>query len=58
VFPNEVTNGFPNGQVRERNKGAEVVCNPIGGTISNNQTTPELPGIKPPTKEYTWSNHI
>jgi hypothetical protein len=37
-------------------EGAEGVCNPIGRTtISTNQTTPpELPGTKPPTKEYTW----
>ena len=24
--------------------------------ISTNQTPPELPGTKPPPKEYTWSN--
>jgi hypothetical protein len=44
----------PNGGVRERVKGAEGGCNPIGRiTISTNLTPPpELPGIKPPTKEY------
>jgi hypothetical protein len=47
----------PNGRVRERTEGADMVCNPIGRTtISTNQThTPlELSGTKPPTKEYTW----
>jgi hypothetical protein len=43
----------PNGGVRERTEGTEVVYNPLGGTtISTKQT--ELPGSKPPTKEYTW----
>ena len=49
--------GDPNGGVRERTKGAEGVYNPIRRTtISTNQTPPppELPGTKPPTKEYTW----
>jgi hypothetical protein len=45
--------------VRERTEEAEGICNPIGRTtISTNQYTPpfppDLPGIKPPTKEYTW----
>jgi hypothetical protein len=45
--------GDPNGEVRGKTKGAEGVCNRIGKTtISNNQTPPELPGTKPPTKEY------
>jgi hypothetical protein len=35
-------------------EGAEGVCNPIGRTISTNQTRSELPGTKPPTEEYTW----
>jgi hypothetical protein len=50
-----------NGEVRERTEGAEGVYNLIGRTkISTNQPptptythTPELPGTKPPTKEYT-----
>jgi hypothetical protein len=49
---------IPNGGVRERTEGAEGVYNIIGSTtISTNQTPPtpsELPGTKPPTKEYTW----
>jgi hypothetical protein len=45
---------FPNGEARERNQETEGVCNPIRGTtISTNQTPLELPGTKPPTKEYT-----
>jgi hypothetical protein len=51
-----VPNGIPIGGVRERNEGAERVCIPIGRTIiSANKTPPhpELPGTKPPTKEYT-----
>jgi hypothetical protein len=45
----------PNGGVRERTLGAEGICNPIGSTtISTNQTSPEQPGTKPPTKKYTW----
>jgi hypothetical protein len=42
-----------NGGVRGRTEGAEKVCNPIGRTtISTKQPpTPELPSIKPPTKE-------
>jgi hypothetical protein len=51
----------PNGGVMECTEGAEGVCNPIGrATISTNHTPhpppPELPGSKPPTKEYTWSD--
>jgi len=42
--------GVPNGGVKERIEGAEGVCNPIRRTA--NQTLPELPGTKPPTKEY------
>ena len=41
---------------REKTEGAEGVCSPIEGTDSywTNQYPPELPGTKPPTKEYTW----
>jgi hypothetical protein len=48
--------GVPNRGVREGTVGVERVCNPIGRTtISINQTpSPELPGTKPSTKEYTW----
>ena len=47
--------GVLNGGVREKTEEAKGVCNPIGRTtISTNQTPPELPGTKPPTKEYTW----
>jgi hypothetical protein len=51
--------GDLNRGVRERIEGAEGVCNPIGIiAISNNQDPhphpQELPGTKPPTKEYTW----
>jgi hypothetical protein len=48
----------PNRGVTERIEGIERVCNPIGRTtISTKKTplpTPELPGTKPSTKEYTW----
>ena len=49
----------PNEEVRARTIGAERLCNPIERTtISTNQIYPathtlELPGTKPPTKEYT-----
>jgi hypothetical protein len=47
----------PNGGVRRRNEDAEGVCNPIGRKlISTNQTSPELPGTKQPTKDYTWKD--
>jgi hypothetical protein len=41
----------PNEGARQRTQGAEGVWNPIGGTTL---VPPELPGTKPPTKEYTW----
>jgi hypothetical protein len=41
----------PSGGIRGKTEGAEGVCNPIGRTtISTNQTSPELPESKPPTK--------
>jgi hypothetical protein len=44
-----------NGGVRERTEGAERVYSPIGRTtMLTIQTSPEFPGTKPPTKEYTW----
>jgi hypothetical protein len=47
--------GVPNGEVREMTEVAEGVCSPIRkAIISTNQTSPELRGTKPPTKEYTW----
>jgi hypothetical protein len=48
----------PNRRAKGRTGGAEGVCNPIRRTISTNWTShlPELPGTKPPTKEYTWSD--
>jgi hypothetical protein len=51
-----VPNGIPNGGVRERTEGTEWFCNLIGRTIISTNQTPhqELPGTKPPTKEYTW----
>ena len=46
---------IPNGWTRERTQGAEGVCSSVEGTtIWSNQHPPELPGTKPPTKEYTW----
>jgi hypothetical protein len=46
---------IPNGRTRERIQGAEGVYSPIEGTtIWTNQYRLELPGTKPPTKEYTW----
>jgi hypothetical protein len=46
----------PNGGVRGRSEGDEGDCNPIKRiTISTNWTLPsEIPGTKPPTKEYMW----
>jgi hypothetical protein len=37
-------------QIEELDKSIEGICNLIG------RKTPELPGTKPPTKEYTWRN--
>ncbi|XP_076796740.1 uncharacterized protein LOC117715751 isoform X2 [Arvicanthis niloticus] len=37
--------GVPNGGVRERTEGAEGVCNPIGRTISTNQTRQSSQGL-------------
>jgi hypothetical protein len=48
------TTGLSTGGARERTKGAEGVSSPIGGTNMNQSDLPELPGTKPPTKEYTW----
>jgi hypothetical protein len=42
--------GSPNGGVRERIEGAEGIFNPI--------RRQELPGSKPPTKEYTWRDPL
>jgi hypothetical protein len=39
--------GDPNGEVRT--EGAKGICNPIGRTTIST----ELPGTKPPAKEYT-----
>jgi len=48
-------NGIPAGGIRERTERAEGVCNPIKATRSLfNQ--PEIPGTKPPSKEYTWTD--
>jgi hypothetical protein len=52
-----IEHGVPNGGVRESTEGTKGVYNSIGRTrISNNQmpSSRELPGTKPPTKEYTW----
>jgi hypothetical protein len=39
-----------------RTRGAEGDGNPIGRTtVSTNLDPLELPEIKPPTKEHTWS---
>jgi hypothetical protein len=46
----------PNGGVRRRTGVTEGDCNPIGRTTISTNLTPELPGTKPPTKEYTWRN--
>jgi hypothetical protein len=51
-------NRDPNRGVKGRTEGAEGIFNPIGRTTtSTNQNptpTPEIPGTKPPTTEYTW----
>jgi hypothetical protein len=41
-----------------RIEGSEVFFNPIGEQLSTNQppVRPELPGSKPPTKDYTWNS--
>jgi hypothetical protein len=45
----------PNGGARGRTERAEGVCNPIGeATMSTNKYPPELPGTKPPAREYAW----
>jgi hypothetical protein len=50
--------GDPSGGIRGRTERAEGLCHPIEITISTNQIRvphlPELPRIKPPTKEYIW----
>jgi hypothetical protein len=50
--------GVLDGGVGEGTEGAEGVCSTLeGATVSTGQPPPpELPGIGPPTKEYTWSN--
>jgi len=50
-------NVVPNGGIRERTEVTEGVLIPTRRTtISTNTELPQLPGTKPPTKEYTWSN--
>jgi hypothetical protein len=50
-----INHGDLNRILRGRTEGAEGVYNLIGRTaISTNQTSPELPKSKPPTKKYTW----
>jgi hypothetical protein len=55
---NWTEHGVPNRGIKERTEGVSGVCKPIGRTtISTNQTappSPELPGTKASTKEYTW----
>ena len=46
---NQTEHGDPDGGVRGRTEGAEGVC--------NQQEPPELPGIKPLTKEYYGGTH-
>jgi hypothetical protein len=53
IVDHQIEQRDPNGRIRGRTEGAEGVCNPIGRTISTNQTPSELPRTKPPTKEYT-----
>jgi hypothetical protein len=44
----------PNGGIRGMTEGAELGLQPHRKNNTINQTdTPELPGTKPPTKEYT-----
>jgi hypothetical protein len=44
----------PNRGARGKTEGAEEVCNPYRKNNDINQPDfPELPGTKPPTKEYT-----
>ena len=46
----------PSGGVRERIEGAKWVCNNWKNNYVKQPDTPELPGTKPPIKEYTSSN--
>jgi hypothetical protein len=47
--------GVPSGGVRKKTEGAERGLQPHRKNNNINQPdTPELPGTKPPTKEYTW----
>jgi hypothetical protein len=55
-----VPNGVSIGEIRERAKGTEGICNLIErSVILIKQTptpTPELTGSKTPFKEHTWRN--
>jgi hypothetical protein len=44
----------PDREVRERIKGAEGFATHRKRNNINQPEPPELPGTKPPTKEYTW----
>jgi hypothetical protein len=50
----------PIGGAREKTEGAEGICSTLGGTtiwtIQTLLPCSELPGSKPPTKEYPWRN--
>jgi hypothetical protein len=51
----QIKQGTPVEELGEGLKELKGFKNPIGrATISTKQTPPELPGTKPPTKEYTW----
>jgi hypothetical protein len=51
--------GDPNGGVRGRTEGAEVVCNPIGRTrISINQTPPHTHTLAPRNETINQRIHM
>jgi hypothetical protein len=56
IYTTEYYSSIKNNEFMKFLEGPEGVCRPIGRTtISTKQPrTPELPGTKPPTKEYTW----
>jgi hypothetical protein len=47
----------PNGGVRQRTEGGEGVCNPIGRTISTNQTSQSSHGLNHQAKSTNGGTH-
>jgi hypothetical protein len=53
----QIEHGDGNGGVRERTEGAEGVCNPIGRTLSTNQTFQSSQGLNHKPKSIHRGNH-